>query len=156
MKFCFRLARVLKVKTIWEDQAKLKLAAAVVAREREEQLLEKKAAYLYNAWTELTAPGEKKVQQLASNFLLTDMANSDYKRQQAKVQVAQAAWETAQAEFVQRRSQRQVLTRLKEKKQVEFWQDINRTEQKELDEIASIFHLTGQRGCQGGQSGNNT
>ncbi len=42
MEFRFRLARVLKVKGIWEEQAKLKLAAAVAVREREERLLDQK------------------------------------------------------------------------------------------------------------------
>ena len=42
MEFRFRLARVLKVKGIWEEQAKLKLAAAVAVQEQKKGFLIKR------------------------------------------------------------------------------------------------------------------
>lgn len=150
MKFRFRLARVLKVKKIWEDQAKLKLAAAVTACKREEQLLSQKKAHFYAAWTRLTASGQKEAQWMQEHFMLAQMGKDDHEQQKTRVQEANSAFERAQGEFVQRRAQRRVLSRLEEKSRAEFIQAAQRKELKQLDEVASTSHLKHQRRIRGG------
>lgn len=145
MKFRFRLARVLKVKGIWEQQAKLKLAAAVAAREREEHLLRQKAAYLQTAWGDLTVPGTREAHRMAEHYMLAHMAKGDYGLQEARVQNAQFVCAGAQREFVKRRAQRRVLSRLEEKRRTAFVQEERRTDLRRLDEVAAISHLKHQR-----------
>lgn len=140
MKFCFPLARVLKINNIWEEQAKLKLAVAMTAYINEEQLLNAKAEYLDAVWSKLTTSGERQARQLGQSFLLTKLAQADCKRQQDKVQQAKAAWTAARQEFVERRTRRQALSSLEEKKYIEFLQAEKRSEGKQLDEVATVSY----------------
>lgn len=145
MRFRFRLARVLKVKEIWEEQAKLKLAAAVVVRTKEEQLLAQKATYLQTTWIGLTEPGCKEAHRMSEHYMLANMAKKDYARQTARVQKAQSVFIAARQQFIQRRAERQALGRLEEKRRAEFIQQAQRMDLKQLDEVASISHLKRQR-----------
>ncbi|MFY9187856.1 MAG: hypothetical protein WAO22_01200 [bacterium] len=145
MEFRFRLARVLKVKGIWEEQAKLILAAAVAVREREERLLDQKATCWHLTWTDLTGTGLREGREIAGQYLLACLAKGDYERQTTRVQEARHKFATQQQEFLQRRADRQVLSQLEEKRRAQYILETQRTDRAQLDEVASLFHLKRQR-----------
>jgi flagellar export protein FliJ len=146
MRFHFRLARVLKIKGIWEDQAKLKLATAVASQEQEQRLMDQKKAYWHQALTHLGRPGLRQADELAHHYLLARLAQDACERQRLRVKEATLNLATAQKEFLRCRSDRQVLSRLEGRKQAQFNQEIQRMDRIKLDEIASISHLKRQRG----------
>ncbi|NMA55640.1 MAG: hypothetical protein GX952_06925 [Firmicutes bacterium] len=147
MKFCFSLARVLKIKGIWEEQAKLKLAAAVITREQEEKLFAEKVTVRNQAFFRLNEAGLKRGQTIAQQYMLANWAKQDCQQQAVRVKEAHRNFSRAQQDFLQRRADRQVLTKLEQKKWAEYIQEKERKDRVQLDEVASLAYLKRQGGA---------
>lgn len=138
MKFRFRLARVLSVKQIWENQAKLALTLRAAARHEEERRLEARAAGLEAVWERLTAGGLHSARDLALGAADLKAAKRLYAEQEERVREATAAWAEARQKFMRRRAERQVFSRLEERAREEYLLVSRRAENKELDQVAAV------------------
>ncbi|MDK2855155.1 MAG: flagellar protein FliJ [Bacillota bacterium] len=141
MKFRFRLSRVLSVRQIRENQAKLTLAVRAAARHEEERRLEVRAASLDAAWERLTAEGLYSARHLTLGAADLKAAERLYAEQEERVKGAMAAWEEARQQFLRRRAERQVLSRLKERAREEYMTVSRRAENKELDQVAAVAYV---------------
>ena len=146
MKFCFSLARVLKIKGIWEEQAKLKLAAAVITREQEEKLFAEKVTVRNQAFSVLTRPASNGANDCPAIYV-SQLAKQDCQQQAVRVKEAHRNFSRAQQDFLQRRADRQVLTKLEQKKWAEYIQEKERKDRVQLDEVASLAYLKRQGGA---------
>lgn len=140
MKFRFRLARVLSVKQIWENQAKLALMLRAAARHEEELRLEARAAGLEAMWERLTAEGLYSARDLALGAADLKAAKRLYAEQEERVREATAAWAEARQELMRRRAERQVFSRLEERAREEYLLVSRRAENNELDQVAAVAY----------------
>jgi NADPH-dependent glutamate synthase beta subunit-like oxidoreductase len=140
MKYRFHLARVLKVKQIWENQAKLALKLRTAARNEEERLLKDRETGLDAAWRRLTAGGLRTARDLILGAADLKAAKRLYVEQEDRVKKATAAWDEARRQFMYRRAERQVLSRLEERAREEYLLVARRVESRELDQVAAVAY----------------
>lgn len=140
MKFTFSLARVLRLNTIWEEQAKSEFKSARAVYEKEKLLLDAKIDHLKLIWSKLTKPGTKTADHLGQQFQLATQAREDCNRQQEKLMLAVANLDKAKESFKERRRRRKTLANLEGKRYQEFSLVKRRSEDKLLDEVATTLY----------------
>jgi flagellar export protein FliJ len=145
VSFHFRLARVLAVKKIRENQAMLKLAERTAERRKEEYRLELETRRLAAAWQGLTVAGCRSGGELARRAVWTQAARRSCREQQHRTHEVRHAWAGARGEFLARRAERQALTALRNKAEAAYRDTARREESKELDQVAGVAYLRRQR-----------
>lgn len=136
-RFRFSLEKVLAVRTTRERLARVQLAeAARKVREEEERL--KVYQEHYRRGRELFLEWGRQGRPALAVLLLSQHLEQAWQRlreQEARLATAQAEWETARRLYVQRRQEKRMLERLKEKRFRVYLREVEAAEQKWLDEL---------------------
>lgn len=143
-KFNFRLERILRFKEQIEQQKRLILAdkSRLLKREKAQlvELAAKKESYL-RVYSSLFR-GKIDVRRLKTTLNYIDRVSGDMVMQARRVVNAETKSEEAKIEVRDSMRDRKKYDKLKERKHKEYDFNINREEQKELDEIASRLKKT--------------
>jgi len=143
-KFNFRLERILRFKEQIEQQKRLILAdkSRLLKREKAQlvELTAKKESYL-RIYSSLFR-GKIDVRRLKTTLNYIDRVSGDMVMQARRVVNAETKSEEAKIEVRDSMRDRKKYDKLKERKHKEYDFNINREEQKELDEIASRLKKT--------------
>ena len=143
-KFNFRLERILRFKEQIEQQKRLILAdkSRLLKREKAQlvELAAKKESYL-RVYSSLFR-GKIDVPRLKTTLNYIDRVSGDMVMQARRVVNAETKSEEAKIEVRDSMRDRKKYDKLKERKHKEYDFNINREEQKELDEIASRLKKT--------------
>jgi flagellar FliJ protein len=139
-KFQFSLERVLNVRRIREKQRQREMAATVQAWEKEKQLLHRMESTETNSLEIIgklqsreTCPA---VVALAHNAL--EGQRRRRLRQETKVKMAGNRVESSRVALVKAMRSKRILEKLEEHRYEEFLIEVDKREQKNLDEIAGI------------------
>lgn len=141
MNYKFRLERVLKVRSIREDRAQNQLLQA----RQQKREVESKLTELNSAREQLYNYLRQKQDTSIRDRQLTREYLSRQKQQIEKIKGELAAKieevDNCQQEFIDKRKQRQVLDKLKEKDYEEFNKELLHKQQKQLDEIGQRINF---------------
>lgn len=145
MRFRFRLAQVLTVRRIWEDRAKQTLAERTLERWRDESELLRRGEALAAAWDELTAPGPRAGAALGAGCARLATVRRLYADQEERTVRSREAWAAAREEYLARRADREVLSRLEQRKKDEYLIAVRQSETKEIDQVAGLAYIRRRR-----------
>ncbi|SDF38941.1 flagellar export protein FliJ [Sporolituus thermophilus] len=140
-KFRFRLATLLKMRHMEEEQAQLRLAEAMQQSFNEQEKLRRltgKFADNINALqsSQLACPTIAQL-KIAYNYL--DKLKEEIARQKKQVNYAEQCCRQRQKDLEQAVQARKVVEKLHEKRRREYLSKLGREEQKLLDEMGALF-----------------
>lgn len=144
-RFQFRLEPVLRVRGAQEDEARRAFAAAQRAAQEQARKLADIATQERRARAEMADTRRGPVNlvrvRLEEGYLVGVGRRIDREKQTlAKKLEEQFVKRTA---FVEARKKVRVLERLKERRQTEYRREVEREEQKTLDEVGGVYHRRG-------------
>lgn len=137
--FRFRMQSILDMKVKLEDQAKIEFAQAQQKLLEEQELLAQiiKRKEDYIAYGIELRNRTIDVQEILDNKKAIEYTKELEKQQQLAVNVAQKAVDAAGHKMMEARTQTKTYEKLKEHAFVEFLQEENRAESKEIDQLNS-------------------
>lgn len=137
--FHFRFERLLKVKSLTEEQWKREFARARIALDEALERRDAGRRRLEHREAQLRAAREEGGLSLDRMLLLSEYVNRlrrELEELQRDVEAAEARAEEVRAELVEATKARKVLEALKERHRLAYMEEQNRIEQRELDEVA--------------------
>ncbi|HHW02866.1 MAG TPA: flagellar export protein FliJ [Thermoanaerobacterales bacterium] len=142
-KFRFKLETPLRVKKITEEICKQKLAEAIIAKSREEErlnhLLQTNSKIISELQSLLSSSIRIKEVSLFNTYI--DDLNSRIKSQKNSLDNAIEAYKYSWMSFIEKRKERQVFERIKEKRFKAYIKEMNSEEQKNSDESAATMYI---------------
>ncbi len=137
--FRFRLARVARVRELFEETARMELSAALGAVHAIEDRIEAWTAELHESRAELgTAQSRGFLDvdaHLARHKAVTELERSILEADQERERLAEVA-ETARATWQERRADKEALARLSDRHRERHRAELQAAEAAELDEVA--------------------
>lgn len=137
--FRFRFERLLKVKSLTEEEWKQEFARANLALNEALERRELCRQRLETRKAELKAAREEGSLSLERMLLLTEFVNhlrAELQAREQEVEAAQARLDEVRSALVEATRERKKLEKLKERHRLAYLEEQNRLEQRELDEVA--------------------
>ncbi len=141
-KFTFKLQALLNVKLQMEDNLKNEMGKAVMKLESEKDILKQINAEIEHYIEEFnlqSGRGTTVVRLREFNDYIS-LLRERYEVQKENVNIAQDNVDKIREELIKAVQEREILEKLKERKYKEYLDEINKQEQKLIDEIVSYKH----------------
>jgi flagellar FliJ protein len=138
-RFRFRLESVLRLRAAREEEKKREFGVSLGHLKQEEQRFDEITRSINDLDRYRTEKGTGRISvaQMIRNFFFSSHLHTQKDEQQKKVGKAQEIVDEKRTEMTEATKQRKTLERLKERKRIQYDEDVRREEQSLIDEIAT-------------------
>jgi len=138
-RFRFRLQSVLRLRAAREEEKKREFGLSLGHLKQEEQRFDEITRSIddLDRFRTEKSTGRISVGQMIQNFFFSRHLHTRKDEQHKKVEKAQEIVDEKRAEMTEATKKRKTIERLKERKRVQYEEDVRREEQSLIDEIAT-------------------